>query len=184
MDKYFALKQQSKNPKLIFHALMNQTGPNGQGSNAIKYSSTGGMNKALRLALEFYKIHKRLPNAHECHHISQRALELLAISDPGARHYVTGPQIFSQFNNVARDLSSLDKRLEKRKIVSESDNPAYSEAQRRTQQWEEDRYRVLQQVAVAKRGGTIAEEFDTGELGAVGLGTVPTLAGVGSVFEV
>ena len=128
---------------------MNQTGPNGQGSNAIKYSSTGGMNKALRLALDFYKIHKRLPNAHECHHISQRALELLAISDPGARHYVTGPQICSQFNNVARDLSSLDKRLEKRKIVSESDNPAYSEAQRRTQQWEEDRYRVLQQVAIA-----------------------------------
>merc|ERR1712083_574336 len=122
------------------------------GGTPIKYSSTGGMNKALKLSLEFYKLHKRLPNAHESHNISQRALELLAISDPGARHYVTGPQICSQFNNVSRDLSALEKRLNKKKeMIDSSGEQNFSESQRRTYQWEDERYRVLQQVQIAKR---------------------------------
>ena len=144
----------------------------------VKYSSTGGMNKALALSLEFYKLHDRLPSAHECHHISQRALELLAIGEPGVRHYVTGPQICSQFNNVSRDLTQLEKRLDRKRgklsSADKEDANGSNDAGGSSGEplvigkwaWDDERRRMLQQIQMAKRGLPVTEEFvANGDLG-------------------
>lgn len=137
----------------------------------VRYSSPAAMNKGISLALEFYKKQHRLPAQHECTPIAERAMTLLNSSDPGFRHYVTGGQIASQFNNVSRDLSAIVKRLEKKRKASvdngDVNEVATNSDRKRSHALEEQRLLLLQYLQTAKRGGSIPEDFTSEELGEI-----------------